>query len=99
MQENTQNKAKLPLSKWIFFLIGVPTFYMPLMYLATVSIFVFEMLFGIKAEDVPEWVMTTIYSALYVCIVLWPVYIVWVVISKRLAWREKVFYDPTISRS
>jgi hypothetical protein len=92
MQENTQNKPKLPLPKWYIFLIGVPTFYMLLAILATYAIIIFEMLFGIEAEDVPEWVMTATYSAICVTFALWPVYIVWVVFSKRLTWREKVFW-------
>jgi hypothetical protein len=92
MQENTQNKSKLPGPKWFFFIIGVPTFYMPLMYLANVAIVIFGIIFGIEAEDVPELVMAAIYSSLYVCIVMLPVYIVWVVFSKRLAWREKLFW-------
>jgi hypothetical protein len=92
MQENTQNKSKLPGPKWFFFIIGVPTFYMPLMYLANVAIFILVMLFGIEAEDVPELVMAAIYSAIYVTFVLWPIYIVWVVFSKKLAWREKLFW-------
>jgi hypothetical protein len=92
MQENTQNKSELPAPKWCFFLLGVPTFYMPLMYLATVAIVIFEMLFGIEAEDVPEWVIIATYSAIYVVFMLWPVYIVWVVFSKKLTWREKIFW-------
>lgn len=92
MQENIQNKTKHPGPKWFFFIIGVPTFYMPLMYLANVSIFILVILFGIEAEDVPELVMAAIYSSLYVCIVMLPVYIVWVVFSRRLKWREKVLW-------
>ena len=61
MQENTQNKPKLPLPRWCFFLLGVPTFYMPLMYLATVEIVIFVMLFVIEAENVPEWLVIAIY--------------------------------------
>ncbi|MHC4642297.1 MAG: hypothetical protein ACYS32_11685 [Planctomycetota bacterium] len=92
MQENTQNKPKLPLPKWCLFLLGVPTFYMPLMYLTTVASVIFVMLFDIEAEDVPEWLAIATYSAIYVVFVLWPVYIVWLAFSKRLALREKIFW-------
>jgi hypothetical protein len=91
MQENTQNKSKLPLPKY-FILLGVPTFYMLSAILATYAIVIFEMLFDIEVQDVPEWMMIATYSAIYVVFVLWPVYIVWVVSSKRLAWREKLFW-------
>lgn len=91
MQENIHNKSKLPLPKWCLFLPGVPTFYMLLSILAIVAILIFEMIFG-RAEDVPEWMMIATYPAPYVCIMLWPAYIVWLVFSRRLTWREKVLW-------
>lgn len=92
MQENTQTKSELNLPKWCFLLLGVPTFYMLSAVLAMVGISIFVMLFGGEAEDIPEWMMIGTYAALDVIIVMWPVYIVWLVFSKRLTRREKVYW-------
>ncbi len=92
MQENTHNTSKLHLPKWYFILLGIPTFYMLSAILTTYAIIIFEMLFDIEVQGVPEWMMIATYSAIYVTFVLWPVYIVWLMFSKKLTWWEKGFW-------
>ena len=42
--------------------------------------------------DFPVWMKITISPAIYVTFGLWPIYIAWVVLSKRLSWREKAWW-------
>jgi len=85
--EKTQNK--LPRSKWIFILIGIPTFYMPLAYLIMAIWAIGGMIFNYDLET-PIWLLFIIGPAYFVTIALWPIYIVWVLFSKRLTKTEKL---------
>ncbi len=92
MKELSQTHQKLPLPKWCFILLGIPTFYMPLAYLAVVVWTIGgEMLLGLDCAS-PKWMMTAIQPALYVTFAMWPVYMAWVLFSKRLAWGEKLLW-------
>lgn len=81
----------LPLRKWYFILLGVPTFYMPLAYLGVAVWPIVGMLAG-EIKDPPELFMRAVHPALYVTFGMWPIYIAWVGLSKRLARREKAWW-------
>lgn len=42
--------------------------------------------------DFPDWLTVVCGSSLYVMFALWPVYVLWVMLSKRLHWREKLLW-------
>lgn len=88
MEEKTHTLQKLPLPNWCFVLLGVPTFYMPLAYLALAVWATTGMLTGV-AGGPPELMKAAVHPALYVTFAMWPVYIAWVGLSKRLTRREK----------
>jgi hypothetical protein len=89
MPDEKQDKPKLPLPKWCFLLLGVPTFYMPLAYLSLAVCVVGWLIIG-RPQKIPgEWLAAFAGPSLYVTFALWPIYIGWVVFSKRLTLREK----------
>jgi hypothetical protein len=88
--------AGLPLPKWCFVLIAVPTFYMPLAYLTFFSWAVGEMFFG-KLGRPPEWLAVVIGPAIWTTVVMWPIYVAWVAISRRLTLREKGLWLVIVS--
>ncbi len=86
--------ASLPLPKWCLFLLGVPTFYMPLAFLLVVAVQASAVL-AAGSEGPPEWADRTKewgWPAIYVMGGLWPIYIAWVGLSSRLDWREKAIW-------
>jgi hypothetical protein len=89
MQDKPQPQIGLPLPKWCFVLLGVPTFYLPLAYLVMGVWAIVGMLVGGEFGEPPEWMVYVLNPALYVTCGLWPIYIAWVGLSKRLALREK----------
>lgn len=82
------NTCGLPLPKWCFVTLAVPTFYMPLSYLALAVCVISRMVAG-QVGDPPEWMMNAIHPAVYVTFAMWPLYVAWLILSKRLNWREK----------
>ena len=85
------SQKKLPLPVWCFVLLGVPTFYM---LLATLVLFGWGIQ-GILLDrlgDPPGWLTCGGQVALYVTYVMWPIYIAWVAISRRLTWKEKAWW-------
>ena len=85
------DSPKLPLPIWCFILLAVPTFYMPA---AALDVLVWAMA-GILAWDLgdpPLWLVTIVEPAIYLVPVMWPIYLGWVVFSKRLTGKEKVVW-------
>ncbi len=84
-------EKKLPLPVWCFVLLGVPTFYMlP----ATLVLFGWGIQ-GILLDrlgDPPGWLACGGQVAIYVTYAMWPVYIAWVLFSKRLTGKEKALW-------
>ncbi len=91
MPEQQQTNQKLPLPNWCFVLLAVPTFYMPLVYLSMAVWVIGSMIFIGPSPSVrpPQWILALGEPSLYVTIAMWPIYVAWVVVSKRLTWREK----------
>ncbi|PHS03171.1 MAG: hypothetical protein COA78_18935 [Blastopirellula sp.] len=87
MQETTQHN--LPLPRWCFVLLAVPTFYMLLAFLS-LAVWVFTSILMGQVGGPPGWMLPALGFALNVTFVMWPIYFVWVCFSKRLTWREKV---------
>jgi hypothetical protein len=61
---------------------------MPLAFLAMAVWVIGEMLFGARPQP-PQWLGTLVLPAIYVTFAIWPIYAGWVVLSKRLTFREK----------
>jgi len=91
MQEEIENKPGLPLPKWAMIVLAFPTFYMPLAYLIMAVWAIGSILFG-YSFDVPDWMRSILESALYVTYVMWPFYLFWVMMCKRLKRNEKVLW-------
>ncbi len=89
MNKDEGVEFRLPAPKWVFVLLGLPTFYMPVAYIVLVGFIIVAMLTGSNMES-PEWLRAFGLSALYVTFILWPIYIGWAAFSKKLAWREKI---------
>ena len=84
-------ERKLPLPAWCFVLLGVPTFFM---LLAVVALFGWAIQ-GILLDrlgDPPGWLTVGGQVAIYVTYAMWPVYIAWVLFSKRLTGKEKALW-------
>ena len=64
---------------------------MPLAYLAVAVWAIVGMVSG-EIKDPPELLMQAVHPALYVTFGMWPIYIAWVGLSKRLARREKAWW-------
>ncbi len=82
---------KLPLPTLCFVALGLPTFYMPLAYFALAVWVIGGMLAG-DLGDLPDWLANPVIPPLAVTFCMWPVYIVWVAISRRLTWKEKAWW-------
>jgi hypothetical protein len=84
--------ASLPLPKWCFVLLGALTFHLYLVIYGIVynaMVVIFKVVGEVWYP--PEWVgQAIINSFICVTICLWPIYLVWIVRSKRLTRREKV---------
>jgi hypothetical protein len=94
MAEEKDNNPRLPLPKWCFVLLGMPTFFMPLAY-STLVVYVLGWIvigLGQPAEIDPGWLKVILTAALYVTFVLWPIYAAWVIFTKRLTIREKCLW-------
>jgi hypothetical protein len=72
-------------------LLALPTFYMPTAYLALAG-FVLWNMFVAEARELPAVVKPFIEPALTVTLVLWPFYIAWVGLCRRLSWKEKALW-------
>lgn len=81
----------LPAPKWCFVLLGVPTFYMPLAYLLLVGWTFFGFVYGIVG-DPPKALHYALVAGFYVTLVMWPIYLAWIALSKRLTLREKAYW-------
>lgn len=91
MRMNKQGTPGLPWPGWCFVALAVPTFYMPLAYLA-LAIWAVSNLFVGEGNDLRGWMMSAIQPALYVTLAMWPVYVVWLGVSRVLSWREKGYW-------
>jgi hypothetical protein len=91
MQEEIENKPGLPLPKWAMIVLAFPTFYMPLAYLIMAVWAIGSILSG-YSFDVPDWMMSILEPALYVTFVMWPFYLFWVMMCKRLKRNERVLW-------
>ena len=92
MQEKQQTRIGLPLPKWCFVLLGIPTFCLPLVLLALAA-WVLAAAMGGRVAEPPDWTG----SAAYHCFVAvataqWLVYLAWIAFSKRLTGREKALW-------
>jgi hypothetical protein len=86
-----KNTKKLPLPTWCFVVLGMPTFYMPLAYFSLcLSVMAGMMWDGIDVP--PQWLANHGQAALGVTFAMWPVYIAWVGFSRRLTWKEKLWW-------
>jgi hypothetical protein len=85
------SSKRLPLPTFCFVAIAVPTFYMPLAYFALAAWVIGGMLSG-QMSDPPGWLVVAIEPALNVTFCMWPIYIAWVAISRRLTWKEKTWW-------
>ncbi len=83
----------LPVPKWCFILLGIPTFFMPLAYLA-VALWAFTAQVSLDGEirDPWEWMMKPVQIALYVTYAMGVLYIGWAIFSKQLSLKEKVMW-------
>jgi len=73
-------------------ILAVPTFYMPLMYLGAL-IFFFGGLLGLwPSEDMPEWLHEAGSPVTTVLLVMWPIYILWALLTKVWSRKEKAFW-------
>ncbi len=89
LEENSRTQQRrLPLPVWCYAILGVPTFYMPLAY-SVLALWAVSGIFSMVSGGPPDWLLAAIRPALYTTFALWPVYISWVCLSKRLTWREK----------
>ena len=91
MQNEIENKPGLPLPKWAMVIIALPTFYMPLAYSFMAVWVIGSMLFG-YSSDVPDWMKVILEASLYVTCAMWPFYLLWAVVCKRLNWKEKALW-------
>ena len=89
MPSEEGDNPRLPLPKWFFLLLGVPIFYMPLAWFTSVICVLGCMLIGWPEKIPPAWLAAFAEPSLYVTFAMWPVYVAWVVFSKRLTLREK----------
>jgi len=55
MPGHEQTSPKLPLPKWCFVLLEVPTFYMPLVYVVLAGWVIGSLLMGPPLADIPQW--------------------------------------------
>ena len=85
------SQKKLPLPVWCFVLLGVPTFYMLLAALVLFGWGIQGILLD-RLGDPPGWLTCGGQVALYVTYVMWPVYIAWVLFSRRLTGKEKALW-------
>jgi len=94
-EDNKAMAPGLPLPRWCFVLLAVPTFFMPPVFVLVAGVAIGSMLLG---GDVPKrntWfdgVAATGLAGVYVTFVMWPVYLLWAALSKRLVLREKVLW-------
>ena len=90
MQEKNKKQFKLPLPKWVMYILAVPTFYMPLAYLSMVIWATGMMLFWGPSVSLPDWMRDILGLSLYVTYCLCPFYLIWIVVCKKLNWKEKL---------
>ena len=89
MNESTNTLRRV---QWLYIiLLGVPTFFMPLAYLA-LGVWVTYGMFSDDFGDMPELLRMSGDLAMNVTLVMWPVYIAWVVFSNRLSRRGKIVW-------
>ncbi|MBN1590452.1 MAG: hypothetical protein JW888_13135 [Pirellulales bacterium] len=81
---------RLPLPRWCFVLLAVPTFYMPLAYLLLIGVAIGSTVFVGHVPRLPAWLGVIAHTALCVTVVMGPVYLLWAALSKRLTWKEKI---------
>lgn len=81
---------KLPLPKWCFVLLAVPTFYMPLAYLAMAVWVIIDLIANGRPHTLPQWLTLILLPAMVITLILLPLYAAWALFSKRLTWREKL---------
>jgi len=86
-----EKQYKLPFSKWFFIFIGILTFYLPLVYLIMAIWALGGMIFNYNLE-IPAWLMGIGTLACYLTVALLPIYITWVIFSKQLTAREKLWW-------
>ena len=70
MNEEHAN-LKLPLPKWCFVVLAVPTFYMPLAYMTMAVCVIGQLLLGLPGQSFPEWVAYVVGAALYITFAMW----------------------------
>ena len=85
--ERSTPENKLPRPKWLFALLAIPTFCMPLPVLILAGMF----LFG-RAKSLPVWIGWPVAAEIVITILLWPVYLFWVLLSKRLRVIDKILW-------
>jgi hypothetical protein len=81
---------RLPLPRWCFVALAVPTFFMPLVYVSLVLLVIGATLFLETVPELPAWMAATGIAAVYVTFAMWPIYLLWAALSKRLSLREKI---------
>ncbi len=79
---------RFPLGKWAMILIAVPTFYLPVAYF---MVAIWGAFLG-GPGNAPPVIRGFVAPALPVTFVLLPVYVLWVALSRRLNWKEKVYW-------
>lgn len=88
---NETSPPKLPFPGWVFVLLALPTFFMPVVWIITCG-WAMGSIFLDKPMVFPEWFKAVGEASLWVCFVLWPIYIVWAACSKRLDRKEKLYW-------
>jgi hypothetical protein len=88
MHDDRQDNSALPLPKWCLVLLAVPTFYMPSVYLA-MAVCVLGSMFSGRPLNLPAWLKPFLASSMGVTIAVWPIYVAWVALARRLTLREK----------
>ena len=94
MTDSRSNNPTLPLPKWCLVLLGIPTFYIALAYLAIALVALGWLCSGEKLQGPPpDWPGVFVF-VVPICLtfMLWPVYLAWAAFSKRLTWREKILW-------
>jgi hypothetical protein len=94
MADGRAHDPTLPLPKFALVLLGIPTFYTLLAYLAVVIYAPGWVSFWEKLQGPPaDWLSVFVFVApLFVTVVMWPVYWAWVLLAKRLTWQERFLW-------
>ena len=88
MNSSKRTILKLTLGEWWFVLLAAPTFYLLLVCLVLMGWATPWMFAGQRVQP-PAWMEIAFQAGIVVMFAMWPVYVAWVLLSKRLTWSEK----------